>query len=77
MLSFKEFIEEDKSPSRLKAHDAIKILTAKGYYLVRKGKGSHDVYAHNDPAKPHFALPKHASRELSPGVTRQLFALPD
>lgn len=73
MLSFKEFIDEDKLPARMKLHDAEKLLKKAGYTLNRITK--HRIWTHPDPSKEQFALPSHPNREFSPGITRKLFAL--
>lgn len=77
MKTFKEFletsIEEDKNPTRVKLPVAEKILKRAGYSLNRSGK--HNIWKHSDSTKPHFALPGHPSKEISPAITRQIFAL--
>lgn len=66
-------IDEGKNPSRIKLPDAERILKKAGYFLARSG--NHNIWKHSDPSKPHFSLPSHQSREISPGITRDLFAL--
>jgi predicted RNA binding protein YcfA (HicA-like mRNA interferase family) len=66
-------IDEGKNPSRIKLPDAEKILKRAGYSIARTG--NHNVWKHPDPSKPNFSLPSHQSREISPGITRNLFAL--
>lgn len=67
-------IEEDKRPARVKNADAVKILRSAGYIKARSGKHQ-SIWKHEtDPTKNHFSLPHH-SRELSPGLTDQLYAL--
>jgi hypothetical protein len=70
----KKFFVDDKNPSRIKHNKAVQILSGAGYKKIRSGEHQ-SIWAHEtDKTKDKFSLPHH-SRELSPGVTRQLFGL--
>lgn len=66
---------EEKHPHTIKVSDAFKILKQAGYKMIRSG-GKHQTYWRHetDTNKPDFALPDH-SRDVSPGLTRQLYKL--
>jgi hypothetical protein len=70
----KKLFLDDKNPSRIKHSKAVQILSSAGYKKIRSGEHQ-SIWAHEtDKTKDKFSLPHH-SRELSPGVTRQLFGL--
>ena len=66
-------IEEEKNPTTVKHSTAVKFLGKLGYELHRQS-GRHMVFKHPKSQRS-FALPGQHSKEVSPALTRQLFAL--
>lgn len=67
-------VTEDKNPTRIKNSHAEKILKKAGFAKIRSGEHQ-SIWKHlTDKSKRLFPLPHH-SKELSPGLTRELFSL--
>ena len=66
-------ISEGKNPTTIKHGDAVKALKILGYEIHRQAP-NHLIFKHAKTNKT-FSLPGQHSKDISPALTRQIFAL--
>ena len=70
MLSFKEFINEEKINLNMSWRDIHKNLGSKGWELVRTS-GEHDIFAHKNSTLK-VSVPKFHKGSIPAGTVRQI-----
>ena len=53
----------------MKSNEFLREIRRKGWVFVRKGKGSHEIYAKNGRQ---VSIPNHGSKELGYGLEKKL-----
>ena len=54
----------------LKPREVIRVLERLGFHLVRKSKGSHWQFEHDDGRR--VTVPVHRGRDIGPGLLRKI-----
>lgn len=55
----------------MKSNEFIRLLKQHGCYLVRQGKGSHEIW-YSPITEKEFAVPAHGSKEIGFGLAQKI-----
>jgi predicted RNA binding protein YcfA (HicA-like mRNA interferase family) len=55
----------------MKSNEFLRLLSKRGCYFVRQGKGSHEIW-YSPITQQEFSIPNHGAKEIGLGLERKI-----